>query len=170
MVRFDWKYCDKEQFPPEPEFTKDFWKQENPGWVSWKVLDWYSETFETYACKLKGETSPVPAQLYYIGNREWMTESGYVWADGHVEAWDSYTDDGVGQESDLPYAEGTIKIDGRKFHANLSTNSKGLLFAAGYLIALLREREPESDMDKILSDLGMIAEYVEEGEEDECTE
>lgn len=92
MIVFDWRYPSKEQFPPEPKYTKDYWKQEHPDWSKWQVLDWYTEVFEVYACKLKGETSPVPLQLYYIGNREWMTDGGKVLTDGHVEKWDSYTE------------------------------------------------------------------------------
>ena len=93
MVRFDWKYCDKEEFPEEPPQTKDFWKYVDPGMTALEVLDWYSTAFEMYACKLFGETSPVPLQLYYIGDREWMTDTGKVLTDGHVEKWDSYTEE-----------------------------------------------------------------------------
>lgn len=170
MVRFDWKFCDKEQFPPVPEVTKDYWKQEHPGWDKWEVRDWYSTVFETYACKLKGEDSPVPAQLYYIGDREWMTESGWVLTDGHVEAWDSFTDDHLGEDSEDPYVEGTIKIDGLDFHANLTSNSKGLLCGAAYLALLFKENENVNSTKVILSDIGKIVEYLEEEAEDGCSE
>lgn len=92
MVRFDWKYCDRDQFPPEPQTTRTAWEQDHPDWDKWQVLDWYTEVFEVYACRLKGETSPVPLQLYYVGDREWMTDGGWVLTDGHVEKWDSYTE------------------------------------------------------------------------------
>lgn len=168
MVRFDWKYCEKDEFPPEPEFTKDFWRQEHPGWDKWDVRDWYSEVFETYACKLKSETGPVPSQLYYIGDREWMTESGWVLTDGHVEAWDSYTDDNIGKDNDDPYVEGMIKIDGLDYQADLTSNSKGLLCASAYLAFLFKRNENVNSTDVILSDIGKIIGYFEE--DDGCTE
>jgi len=93
MVKFDWKYTAKEEFPEEPPQTKDFWKYVDPGMTALEVLDWYSTVFEMYACKLVGDISPVPLQLYYIGNREWMTDTGKVLTDGHVEKWDSYTEE-----------------------------------------------------------------------------
>lgn len=167
MVRFDWKFPEKEQFPPEPQTTRNAWKQDHKDWDKWEVIDWYSETFEMYACKLKGEDSPVPSQLYYIGDREWMTDSGWVLEDGHVEAWDSYTDDNIGKDNDDPYVEGTIKIDGLDFHANLTSNSRGLLCAAAYLALLFKQNESMNSTDVILSDIGKIIEYLEE---EECTE
>ena len=168
MVRYDWKYTGKEQFPPEPEVTKDFWKQENPGWDKWKVLDWYTEVFEVYACKLKGEESPVPSQLYYIGNREWMTDSGWVLTDGHVEAWDSYTDENVNEESEDPYIEGTIKVDGRNYHTSLTANSMGLLCGAAYLALMFKEREKGVETKEVIGNIRKIITYLEE--DGECTE
>ena len=167
MIRFDWKYCDKDEFPPEPEVTKDYWKQEHPGWDKWEVRDWYTEVFETYACKMKGETSPVPSQLYYIGSNEWMTETGRVIHEGHVEAWDSYTDDNAWKESDEPYFEGRIKIESLDYHADLTGNSKGLLCASAYLALLLKRNESMNSTDVILSDIGKIIGYLED---EECTE
>lgn len=93
MVKFDWKYTVKDEFPPEPPQTKDFWQYVDPRMTTLEVLDWYSTVFEMYACKLYGETNPVPLNLYYIGDREWMSETGKVLADGHVAKWDSYTEE-----------------------------------------------------------------------------
>ena len=93
MVKFDWKYTVRDEFPEEPRQTKDFWKYVDPGMTALEVQDWYSTAFEVYACKMVGDDSPVPLNLYYIGDREWMNEQGHVYSDGHVEAWDSYTEE-----------------------------------------------------------------------------
>ena len=93
MVRFDWKYTDKDQWPPEPGVTKNYWKYENPGLTVQEVMEWYEEHFEVYACRLRGIPGPVPSQLYYIGDNEFMGETGHVFREGSVVAWDSYTED-----------------------------------------------------------------------------
>lgn len=164
MVRFDWKYCDKEQFPPEPKYTKNYWKQDHPDWDKWKVLDWYTEVFEVYACKLKGEESPVPSQLYYIGNREWMTDSGWVLTDGHVEAWDSYTSD-LPDEVDYPLFNGMVIADESGITVDAAYNNPGKLFvAASFVHDLVREG---NSLDVVL---GVIKAAQERFEEAECTE
>lgn len=93
MVTFDWKLTKNDEYPPEPAQTKDFWKYVDPGMTTIEVMDWYSTVFEMYACRMVGQVGPVPAQLYYIGNREWMNDQGHVFPDGNVEAWDSYTEE-----------------------------------------------------------------------------
>ena len=93
MVRFEWKYTDKDQWPPEPDVTRNCWKYENPGLTVQEVMEWYEEHFEIYACKLRGIPGPVPSQLYYIGDNEFMGETGHVFKEGSVVAWDSYTED-----------------------------------------------------------------------------
>lgn len=93
MVRFDWKYTDKDQWPSEPGTMKDGWEHENPFMTKQEVLEWWEDHFEIYACRLKGITSPAPAQLYYIGDCEFMSETGHVYKEGRVLAWDSYTED-----------------------------------------------------------------------------
>lgn len=164
MVRFDWKLTDKEQFPPEPEVNKDFWKQEHPGWDKWKVLDWYTEVFEVYACKLKGEESPVPSQLYYIGNREWMTDSGWVLTDGHVDAWDSYTPD-FPEYTEYPFFNGLVVTDESGISTDAAYNNPGKLFvAASFVNDLVREG---NSLDVVL---GAIKAAQERFEEAECTE
>lgn len=93
MIIFNWKYPEKEQFPPEPAQAKDFWKCVDPRMTKLEVQDWYSTVFEMYACRMRGQIGPVPMQLYYIGDREFMSETGHVYPDGSVEAWDSYTEE-----------------------------------------------------------------------------
>ena len=166
MVRFDWKHCDKEQFPPEPEVTKDFWKQEHPGWDKWEVRDWYSTVFETYACKLKGEDGPVPSQLYYIGNREWMTESGWVLEDGHVEAWDSYTSD-IPDDVDYPLFNGTVIADESGIYTDAAYNNPGKLFvAASFVNDLVSEG---NNLDTVLGVIRAAQGEFDMGD-DLCTE
>ena len=167
MVRFDWKLTDKEQFPPEPQRTRNGWKNIDPEMATVDILDYYAENFTMYACKLKGEESPVPSQLYYIGDREFMTETGRVISDGYVEAWDSYTDENAWKESDEPYFEGRIKIDSLDFHADFTGNSMGMLCAAAYIAMLFKENESQNSTKTILSDIGKIIEYLED---EECTE
>ena len=39
MVRFDWKYTARDEFPEEPRQTKDFWKYVDPGMTALEVQD-----------------------------------------------------------------------------------------------------------------------------------
>lgn len=95
MVKFDWKYTEKDEYPPEPGVGKNDWKYKHPSWEEhpWMVYDWWTEVFEVYACKMKGIFRPVPTNLYYVGDNEWMDENGHVYGEGAVIAWDSYTEE-----------------------------------------------------------------------------
>ena len=93
MVRFEWKYTDKDQWPPEPEQTKNGWKLIDPGMNNYEIRTWWDDNFEIYACKLFGLNTPVPSQLYYIGDNRFMADDGHVFEEGMVLAWDSYTED-----------------------------------------------------------------------------
>ena len=93
MVTFEWKYPEKDGYPPEPAQTKSGWQYVDPGMSAMEIQDWWSGTFEMYACKLFGVPGPVPAQLYYIGQNQFMSERGHVYREGAVMAWDSYTED-----------------------------------------------------------------------------
>jgi hypothetical protein len=141
MIVFEWKYPAKEQFPPEPKQTKDFWKCVDPGMTTLEVQDWYSTAFEMYACMLSGETSPVPVQLYYIGDREWMTETGKVLPDGHVERWDSYTEEDVDYDSlDYPLCRINISMGGdRALHSAVQGNLAGVAIGTMNMIAELAD-------------------------------
>lgn len=142
MIVFEWKYPDKEQFPEEPKQTKDFWKGIDPGMTALEVRDWYSTVFELYACKLKGDTSPVPVQLYYIGNREWMNEDGRVLPDGHVEKWDSYTEEEPVDYDSIDYPLCRINISMGKdkaLHSNVQGNLAGVAIGTMNMIAELAD-------------------------------
>jgi hypothetical protein len=78
MIIFNWKYPEKGQYPPEPQVTKDGWKLDDPEMSPVEIMEWYEAHFEMYACRLFGEDGPVPAQLYYIGDNEFMSETGHV--------------------------------------------------------------------------------------------
>lgn len=93
MVRFEWKLTDNDIWPPEPTETKSGWKNIDPCMHPSEVQDWWSSNFEVYACRLRGIPGPVPAQLYYIGDNEFMSETGHVFREGTVLAWDSYTEE-----------------------------------------------------------------------------
>ena len=93
MVAFDWKYTEKDEWPPEPAHTKYGWQYVDPGMSAMEIQDWWSGNFEVYACKVRGIPGPVPSQLYYIGDGQFMSETGHVFKEGAVEAWDSYTEE-----------------------------------------------------------------------------
>ena len=130
MIIFNWKYPEKEQYPPEPQATKDGWKLDDPGMSSVEIMEWYEAHFEMYACRLFGEDGPVPAQLYYIGDNEFMSETGHVFKEGMVTAWDSYTED-VPEDSEYPAAQINISVReegiGIKIKGNLSGAALGAL-------------------------------------------
>ena len=142
MIVFEWKYPAKEQFPPEPKQTKDFWKCVDPGMTTLEVQDWYSTAFEMYACMLSSETSPVPVQLYYIGDREWMTETGKVLPDGHVERWDSYTEEEDVNYDELDYPLCRISIsmgEDKALHSDVQGNLAGVAIGTMNMIAELAD-------------------------------
>jgi hypothetical protein len=165
MIRFDWKQTGEGQFPPKPKQTKDFWKNVDPGMTPLEVQAWYSTAFKIYACKIRGCDNRVPKNLYYIGAHEWMSETGCVYPEEQVEAWDSYEDDSLYKESDDPYIEGTIKVDGGNYHSNLTANRKGILCAAGYLCLLFKDREPDVSTEEVLSIISKVIEYLEDEKE-----
>lgn len=169
MIVFEWKYPAKEQFPPEPEYTRNYWKQDHSDWEEWMVLDWYSEVFETYACQLKGSDSPVPVQLYYIGNREWMNESGRVLPDGHVERWDSYTEEAVDYESlDYPLCRISISMDkDRALHSEVQGNLAGVAIGTMNMIAELADSFDKT-IEETMNILNAIWEQFELEERDEA--
>ena len=111
MIIFNWKYPEKEQYPPEPQATKDGWKLDDPGMSSVEIMEWYEAHFEMYACRLFGEDGPVPAQLYYIGDNEFMSETGHVFKEGMVTAWDSYTEDVPEDSENIPLLRSTSQSE-----------------------------------------------------------
>ena len=134
MIIFNWKYPEKEQYPPEPKAMKDGWKDEDPGMSSVEIMEWYEAHFELYACRLFGEDGPVPAQLYYIGDNEFMSETGHVFKEGMVTAWDSYTED-VSEESEEPSARISVTVGKEGIGVSMKGNMPGVALGMMTLIA-----------------------------------
>ena len=147
MIRFEWKDTSK-QLPPEPAQTKDFWKNVDPGMTTLEVLDWYSTAFEIYACKMKGETGPVPTNLYYIGSGVWMSEQGHVYQRGAVTYWDSYQDDRP-VRADYPYCSATVSVNDDDVRANTRGNAAGMTLGALAFVEALAQKL-EKTFDKTL--------------------
>ena len=140
MIIFNWKYPEKEQYPPEPQVTKDGWKLDDPGMSPVEIMEWYETHFEMYACRLFGEDGPVPAQLYYIGDNEFMSETGHVFKEGMVTAWDSYTED-VPEDSEYPAARISITVDEEGIGLSFRGNVFGAALGMMTLIASLARQD-----------------------------
>lgn len=140
MIIFNWKYPEKEQYPPEPQVTKDGWKLDDPEMSSVEIMEWYEAHFEMYACRLFGEDGPVPAQLYYIGDNEFMSETGHVFKEGMVTAWDSYTED-VPEDSEYPAARISITVGEEGIGLSFRGNVVGAALGMMTLIASLARQE-----------------------------
>lgn len=92
MVKFDWKKTTA-KLPPEPVMTLDELKADDPDLTKGDAVMYFYENYDPYACRLQGDPSPVPENLFYVGNGNWMDGTGHVYQRGAVESWDSYTEE-----------------------------------------------------------------------------
>lgn len=93
MVKFEWKKATPYSMPPEPVRTLSDLKAHNPDLTKREAVMYFYENYDPYACRLAGDPSPVPENLFYVGNEEWMDGTGHVYQRGAVESWDSYTEE-----------------------------------------------------------------------------
>jgi hypothetical protein len=165
MIIFNWKYPEKEQYPPEPQATKDGWKLDDPGMSSVEIMEWYEAHFEMYACRLFGEDGPVPAQLYYIGDNEFMSETGHVFKEGMVTAWDSYTED-VPEDSEYPAAQINLSVREEGIGVKIKGNLSGTALGALAMITVIADQNKRTVVETFdwLRDLwtNEVAEMIDE--------
>ena len=91
MVKFDFKKA-ADKLPPEPVPTLEKMMEDKPGLTKREAVMYFYENYDPYACRLAGDPSPVPENLFYVGNKKWMDGTGHVYRRGAVESWDSYTE------------------------------------------------------------------------------
>lgn len=92
MVKFEWKKA-TEKLPPEPVMTLDELKADDPDLTKGDAVMYFYDNYDPYACRLTGDPSPVPENLFFVGNGKWMDGTGHVYKRGAVESWDSYTEE-----------------------------------------------------------------------------
>ena len=91
MVKFDFKKTSV-KLPPEPFLTLNELRADDPDLTKREAVMYFYENYDPYACRLAGDPSPVPENLFYVGDGNWMDGTGHVYQRGAVESWDSYTE------------------------------------------------------------------------------